>query len=93
MRLAFEIDVPDGAVDKSTEAELTRSVKELTVLKLYAERRITARDVAEMLGMSQIQLQDPVGSNSVQLPPELHDVEVFGLLERWHKQRNAKSMA
>ena len=91
--MAFDIEVPDGAVDKSTEAELTRSVKELTVLKLYAERRITARDVAEMLGMSQIQLQDPVGSNSVQLPPELDDVEVFGVLEQWHKQRSGKSMA
>jgi hypothetical protein len=32
MKLAFEIEVPDGAVDKSTEAELVRSVKEQTVL-------------------------------------------------------------
>jgi hypothetical protein len=48
MKLAFELDVPDGAVDKSAEAELVRSVKEQTVLKLYSEQRITTGEAAEM---------------------------------------------
>jgi len=91
MRVVFEIEVPDGAVDKSTEGELIRAVKELTVLKLYTEHRITARDVAEMLGMSQIQLLDPLGGNGVELPAELKgDDQVLAILDRWQKRPTGK---
>ena len=34
MKLEFELEVPDGAVDKCAEAELIRSVREQTTLKL-----------------------------------------------------------
>jgi len=94
MRLAFEIEVPDGAVDKSTEAELMRSIKELTVRKLYAEQRITAREAAEMLGMSQIQLLDPHGLDWRGIfPAERDDDEDFAILQRWHKQHTDNSAA
>ena len=44
MKLAFELELPDGAVDQSAEAELVRSVKEQAALKLYSEQRVTTGD-------------------------------------------------
>jgi hypothetical protein len=38
MKLVLELEVPDGAVDKSAEADLIGSVKEQTALKLYSEQ-------------------------------------------------------
>ncbi len=41
MKLAYELELPEGAVDQSAEGELARSVKEQTALKLYSEQRVT----------------------------------------------------
>ena len=51
MKLAFELELPDGAVDQSAEAELVRSVKEQTALKLYSEQRVTTGEAAEPWGI------------------------------------------
>jgi predicted HTH domain antitoxin len=55
MKLAFELELPDGAVDQSAGAELVRSVKEQAALKLYSEQRITTGLAAEMLGLTRIE--------------------------------------
>ena len=34
MKLEFELELPDGALDKGAEAELIRSLKEQTTLRL-----------------------------------------------------------
>ena len=54
MKLAIELNIPDGAVDKNGEAELVRSVKEQAVLKLYAADRVTIGEAAEMLDCTRV---------------------------------------
>ena len=93
MKLAFEFEVPDGAVDKSAEAELVRSVKEQTVLKLYSEQRITTGEAAEMLGLTRIEFLDLLGRSGVGFQVELDD-EDFVMLRRWredHARKNSRS--
>jgi predicted HTH domain antitoxin len=58
MKLAIELDLPDGAIDKSAVAELVRSVKEQAVLNLCAQQRISAGEAAEMLGCTRFDLLD-----------------------------------
>lgn len=93
MKLAFELEVPDGAVDKSAEAELVRSVKEQTVLKLYSQQRITTGEAAEMLGLTRIEFLDLLSRSGVGFQVELDD-EDFVMLRRWredHAGKNARS--
>jgi predicted HTH domain antitoxin len=81
MKLAFEIEVPDGAVEKGAEAELVRSVKEQAVLRLYSERRVSAGEAAEMLGLTRVELLDLLGRTGVGFLVELDD-EDFAQLRR-----------
>ena len=81
MKLAFEIEVPEGAVDKSAEAELVRSVKEQTVLKLYSSQRVTTGEAAEMLGLTRVEFLDLLGRSGVGFLVEL-DEEDFAQLRR-----------
>lgn len=73
MKLAIELDLPDGAFDKVAEAELVRSVKEQTVLKLYSEERITTGEAAEMLGLTRIEFLDLLRRTGVGFRVELDD--------------------
>jgi predicted HTH domain antitoxin len=82
MKLAFELELPDGAVDQSARAELVRSVKEQTALKLYSEQRITTGEAAEMLGLTRIEFLDLLRQNGVGFQVELDD-EDFQILRRW----------
>jgi len=81
MKLAFEIEVPDGVIDPSGEAELLRSIKEQTVLKLYSEQRVTTGEAAEMLGLTRIEFLDLLGRSGVGFLVEL-DEEDFAQLRR-----------
>ncbi len=81
MKLAFEIEVPDGAVDKGAEAELMRSVKEQTVRKLYSEQRVTTGEAAEMLRLSRIEFLDLLRRTGVEFLVDL-DEEDFAQLRR-----------
>jgi predicted HTH domain antitoxin len=65
MKLAIELNLPDGAVDKKDEAELVRSVKQQAVLKLYAEQRISAGEAAEMLDCTRIDFLDLLRTSGV----------------------------
>jgi predicted HTH domain antitoxin len=91
MKLAFELDVPDGAVDKSAEAELVRSVKEQTVLKLYSEQRVTTGEAAGMLGLTRIEFLDLLRCTGVGFQVELDD-EDFVMLRRWRKDHAGKNL-
>ena len=90
MKLAFELEVPDGAVDKSTQTKLVRSVKEQTVLKLYSEQRVTTGEAAEMLGQTRIEFLDLLRSSGVGFLVDL-DEEDFAQLRRWRKDHAPKS--
>jgi predicted HTH domain antitoxin len=82
MKLEFEIEVPDGAVDKCAEAELIRSVKEQAALKLYSDERVTTGEAAEMLGLTRIQFLDLLRRTGLGLQVELDD-EDFAQIRRW----------
>src|SRR5450432_903304 len=82
MKLAFELELPDGAVDQSAEAELVRSVKEQTALKLYSAQRVTTGEAAEILGMTRIEFLDLLRQSGVGFRAELDD-EDFQMLWCW----------
>ena len=82
MKLAFELELPDGAVDQTAEAELVRAVKEQTALKLYSEQRVTTGEAAEMLGLTRLEFLDLLRRSGVGFQVEL-DGEDFEMLRRW----------
>ena len=84
MKLAFELELPDGAVDQSAEAELVRSVKEQAALKLYSEQRVTTGEAAEMLGLTRIAFLDLLRRNGVGFQVELDD-EDFQMVRHWRE--------
>ncbi len=92
MKLTFELEVPDGAVDDATEAKLVRAAREQTVLELYAEQRITTGEAAELLGLTRIQFLDLLRQRGVPFTVEL-DEEDFQMLRQWRKERSPVSGA
>ena len=84
MKLEFELEVPDGAVDKRAEAELIRSVKEQTTLKLYSDGRVTTGEAAEMLGLTRIEFLDLLRRTGLGFQVELDD-EDFAQIRRWRE--------
>lgn len=81
MKLAFELGVPDGAVDSDAQAKLVRSVKEQTALKLYAGDRVTTGEAAAMLGLTRIQFLDLLRHTGADFRAELEE-EDFAQLRR-----------
>ena len=73
MKLAIELEIPDGAVDSRSQAELVRSIKERAALQLYADGRVTAGEAAEILGLTRIQLLDVLRRSGVGFQVELDD--------------------
>jgi len=90
MIVVFELDVPDGAVDKSAESELMRSVKQQAVLKLYSDERVTTGEAAEMLGLTRIGFLDLLRRTGVGFNGELED-EDFEMLRRLHRNQTGKT--
>jgi hypothetical protein len=90
MRVAIELNVPDGAVDPSAEAELVRSVKEQATLKLYSDRRVTTGEAAEMLGLTRIGFLDLLRRTGVGFKVELED-EDFEMLRRMQRNQAGKT--
>ena len=82
MKLAFELDVPDGALAPGAQAELVRSVKQQAILKLYAEDRITTGEAAVALGLTRIQFLDLLRSTGVKFHVELDEEDFAGLRQR-----------
>jgi len=89
MRVAFELEVPDGAVNKDAEAELVRSVKEQAALKLYADGRITTGEAAVMLGFTRIQFLDLLRTSGIGFRVEL-DEEDFQMIRRSRQEHASK---
>ena len=90
MKLAFELEVPDGAIDRSTEVELLRSAKEQTVLKLYSGESVTTEEAAEMLGLTRVEFLDLLRRSDVGFRVDLDD-EDFEQLRRAHNAGRAQS--
>jgi predicted HTH domain antitoxin len=90
MKLAFEIEVPDGAVDEAAEAVLVRSVKEQTVLRLYCEQRITTGEAAEMLGLTRVEFLDFLRRSGGGFVVELDEAD-FEQLRRWRQDHAPKT--
>ena len=86
MKLAFEIEVPDGAIDSRSEAELVRSIKERAALQLYADGRLTTGEAARMLDLTRIQFLDLLHRTSVGFRVDL-DEEDFAQLRRTRDER------
>ena len=85
MKLSIELNVPDGAVDKTSEAELVRSLIEQAVLRLYAEDRITVGEAAGMLSCTRIDFLHLLTTSGVGYRADL-DAEDF---EQVRKMRDA----
>ena len=90
MRLEIGLEVPDGAVDKGDEAELIRSVKEQTALKLYSDERVTTGEAAQMLGLTRIQFLDLLRRTGLGFQVELDD-EDFAQIRRWREDCRRQS--
>jgi predicted HTH domain antitoxin len=73
VKLAIELEIPDGAVDSRSQAEFVRAVKERATLQLYADGRVTAGEAAEILGLTRIQLLDLLRRSGVGFHVELDD--------------------
>ncbi len=89
MKLAFELEVPDGAVDKTAEAERVRAVTEQAAVKLYAEQRITTGEASEMLGLTRIQFLDLLHRSGIGFRVEL-DEEDFQMVRQWREDHSPK---
>lgn len=79
MKLAFELDVPDGAVDRQLELELVQAAKEQTVLKLYSQKRVTVGQAIEMLEIPKVQFLDLLRATGIGFQVDL-DEEDFRML-------------
>ena len=90
MKIEFELDVPDGALDKNAEAELVRSAKQQTVLKLYADDLVTTGEAAAMLGLTRIQFLDVLHKTGVGFRVEL-DEQDFQMLRQWRERQSPKA--
>ena len=90
MKLAFELEVPDGALEKGTETELLRSVKEQTVLKLYSGQSVTTGEAAEMLDLTRIEFLDLLHRSGVGFPVDLDDQD-FEQLRRAREAGTSQS--
>ena len=82
VKLAFEIELPDGVVDHVAEADLVRTVKEQTALRLYAEGRVTTSEAAGMLGQTRIQFLDLLRRSGVGFRVEIDDDDIAQLRRR-----------
>jgi predicted HTH domain antitoxin len=87
MKLAFELEVPDGAIDETLAAELRRSIKRQTVLTLYSEQRITTGEAAEMLGLTRVGFLDLLRETGVGFHVEL-DEEDLQMVRQWRKDHS-----
>lgn len=90
MKLAFDLEIPDWAVEKGAEAELIRSVKEQTVLKLYSELRITTGEAAEMLALTRIQFLDLLRRTGLGFHVDL-DAEDFAQIRSWRDEQSRQN--
>jgi predicted HTH domain antitoxin len=85
MRLEIELDVPENAVDKALQAELTKEAKETAVLRLFANGKISSGRSARMLDIGRIQFLDLLRQRDIPFTVELDD-EDFRMLDNWRRK-------
>ena len=84
MKLEIELEIPDGAVDKDAEAELIRSIKEQTALKLHSDERVTTGEATGMLSLTRIRFLEFLRRTGLGFQVELDD-EDFAQIRRWRE--------
>jgi hypothetical protein len=82
MKLSFDLELPDGAVDDRTQPELVRSIKEQAVQKLYSDQRITAAEAASALSVSRLQFLDLLRTSGVGFRVELDEQDFASFVSR-----------
>jgi hypothetical protein len=90
VKLAIELDVPDGAIDRPAQEELIRSVKEQAVLKFYAGDLISGAQAAQILGITRLQFLDLVRTSGVGIRVDL-DEDDFQTLRSKREQNSSNS--
>ncbi|MBI3694039.1 MAG: UPF0175 family protein [Acidobacteria bacterium] len=54
-RIRLEMELPEGLVDKSFEAELLKEFKEETALRLFKEGKVSSGFAARLIGISRLE--------------------------------------
>jgi hypothetical protein len=85
------MELPDNVTLGISEADFIRSVKEQTVLKLYAEQRITTGEGAAMLGLTRIQFLDLLRTSGVGFRVELEEDD-FRQIRQWREDHAPKNV-
>jgi predicted HTH domain antitoxin len=81
MKLAFELDLPDGAF-RDGEAALVRAIKEQAAIKLYADGRVTTGEAAAMLDLNRIQFLDVLRRAGTEFRADLDEEDIELLRQR-----------
>jgi predicted HTH domain antitoxin len=89
MKVAFELDLPEGTIDTSTQAEFVRSVKEQAVLRLYGQERISSGEAAELLGLAKAEFLELLKISGVGFHAPL-DEDDFLQIRRWREGASLK---
>jgi predicted HTH domain antitoxin len=89
VKLAFELDVPESALNGESQAELLNSVRQQAVLNLYAEQRITSGEAARMLDLTSVQLMELLRLSGVGFQVDL-DEDDFQMVRQWRSEQQPK---
>lgn len=89
-RLAFELELPDDAVDARLAAEVVRSAKERVVLRLYIADRLRAAESAKVLGLSRLAFLDLLATSGVGLTGDMDELDVAAI-RQWRRERQQPS--
>jgi predicted HTH domain antitoxin len=81
LRIEVEIPVAEGALDADARERLQKDVLEAAVLRLFDERRITAVEAREQLGLTRIAFMELARQRGV----PMHDYT----LEDWDEDKKS----
>jgi predicted HTH domain antitoxin len=65
LKIEVEIPISDGVLDEGAKDRVQRAALEAIVLRLFDERRITAVEAAEDLGLTRVQFMELTRSRGV----------------------------
>ncbi len=89
MKVEFDLELPDGVIDQAVEPELLRCAREQTVLKLYADQRITTGEAARALGKTRIEFLDFPRQHGGTFQVDLYEDD-FRMIREWRDARASR---
>ena len=86
-RIRLEMELPDGLVDKTFEAELLKGFKEEAALRLFKEGKVSSGFAARLIGISRLEFLNLLQKRAIPfveytLEDFHHDTEVMEKFER-----------